>query len=319
MQKITLKSLRFLRRVIKNDPGNFGRNWKLFSNKYYSNKLISEALMGEEPCMIARLGSTETNCIVNYLGVSQQEKFKTYSGFIDSKTPMWWWDTANVKNMNIWSGFFPCDLKNIERFCELMIECMPDVDILGSWLRQETFFENQFHNAKKVMLEDLEPFFSEKPWTQSLLRKKVLVVHPFADSILSQYSKREKIFPDGLLPEFELTVLKAVQTVAGEQSKFKTWFDALEFMKGEIVKINFDICIIGCGAYGFPLASFVKGMGKKAIHMGGVTQLMFGVLGKRWEKYEVFPYQNLFNEYWVRPNASETPKRAHLVENSSYW
>ena len=42
-----------------------------------------------------------------------------------------------------------------------------------------------------------------------------------------------------------------------------------EYMKAEINKSNYDICILGCGAYGFPLAAHVKRMGKKAIHMGG--------------------------------------------------
>ncbi len=50
---------------------------------------------------------------------------------------------------------------------------------------------------------------------------------------------------------------------------FKDWFDAFEYMKAEINKSNYDICILGCGAYGFPLAAHVKRMGKKAIHMGG--------------------------------------------------
>ena len=40
---------------------------------------------------------------------------------------------------------------------------------------------------------------------------------------------------------------------------------------------NFDIALIGCGAYGFPLAAFVKGIGKKAVHIGGPLQLFFGI------------------------------------------
>lgn len=45
-------------------------------------------------------------------------------------------------------------------------------------------------------------------------------------------------------------------------------------------KIDYDICLIGCGAYGFPLAAHAKRKGKKAVHLGGALQLLFGIKGK---------------------------------------
>jgi hypothetical protein len=36
--------------------------------------------------------------------------------------------------------------------------------------------------------------------------------------------------------------------------------------------LEFDVALIGAGAYGLPLAACVKRLGKKAIHMGGVTK-----------------------------------------------
>jgi len=122
-----------------------------------------------------------------------------------------------------------------------------------------------------------------------------------------------------LLPEFELEVIPAVQSIAGQETEFEDWFQALDFMKAEIAKKEFDVCILGCGAYGFPLASFIKNMGKKAIHLGGSTQLLFGIKGQRWEQYIVYPYSNLFNENWVRPSSTETPQRAKSVEGGCYW
>ena len=76
-----------------------------------------------------------------------------------------------------------------------------------------------------------EPWSSpEKPWSAALKGKKVLVIHPFKETIERQYKRREEIFPGtDILPEFELITLKAVQTVAGEKdNRFSTWFDALE-------------------------------------------------------------------------------------------
>ena len=174
----------------------------------------------------------------------------------------------------------------------------------------------------------LDPFWSEVPWTKVLKGKRVLVVHPFAETIQSQYTKRELFFknPD-ILPEFKsLQIIQAVQSIGGESNGFKDWFEALEYMKNEIEKCDFEICLIGCGAYGFPLAAHVKRMGKKAVHIGGYIQLLFGIMGSRWdhdkphyEKGTYIYYAGLENKYWVRPNENERPLKTSICEGSCYW
>jgi len=291
----------------------------MFPTKAYASELISQTLLENKPAMIARLGSTELACMINYLGVTQPDKYKSIKGYISNQTPPWWWNTSIINQMQNWSGFFPARVDKIEQFCELMIEDLANVDILGSWLKEESFFSEELAHSKKVMLEDLEPFFTPNPWTKALAGKKVLVVHPFVETIKNQYQNREKLFENSLLPEFELEVIPAVQSIAGQKTEFEDWFAALDSMKEKIAKKDFDVCILGCGAYGFPLASFVKNMGKQSIHMGGATQLLFGIKGKRWENFIVYPYANLFNEHWVRPNQNETPQKSTSVEGGCYW
>jgi hypothetical protein len=269
--------------------------------------------------MISRLGATELACLVNYLGVKYPKKYKSYLKFINSQTPAWWWDHSIMHQMKNWSGFFPIDIKSIERFCELYINNMNKIDVLGSWLKEEAFFSDKLSSSYRVMLEDLEPFFSPNPWTRALKGKKVLVIHPFSETIEYQFKKRELLFTNELLPEFELKTIKAIQSIAGEKTDFNDWFEALDSMKTQIKDTDFDICILGCGAYGLPLAAFVKDLGKKAIHLGGVTQLLFGIKGSRWEEYVVYPYTNLYNEFWVRPGEHERPQNASLVEGACYW
>ena len=130
------------------------------------------------------------------------------------------------------------------------------------------------------------------------------------------------------MPSFQLKTIKAVQSLADEQTDFNDWFEALDFMKAEIDKVDYDICLIGCGAYGFPLAAHVKRMGKKGFHYGGALQLLFGIRGKRWEdpSYGVkewgIPYgfySNLMNEHWIRPGTAAMPKNAKVVEGACYW
>ncbi|MBO6234443.1 MAG: hypothetical protein J6N43_03350, partial [Prevotella sp.] len=155
-------------------------------------------------------------------------------------------------------------------------------------------------------------------WTQCLKDKKVLLVHPFTKTIKLQYQKRKKLFKDSsLIPDFELLTVQAVQSIGGENKDFDSWFDALRYMEDEIDKQTYDIAIIGCGAYGFNLAAHVKRTGHKAIHLGGATQLLFGIIGNRWESRDDF--RQLINDFWVRPSMEERPATASQVEGACYW
>ena len=79
-----------------------------------------------------------------------------------------------------------------------------------------------------------------------LAGKKVLVVHPFAEDIASQYkTHRKEIWQDpNVLPEFELITYKSGLSILGIKTPYKTWFDALEKMENDISKIDFDIALI---------------------------------------------------------------------------
>ena len=70
-----------------------------------------------------------------------------------------------------------------------------------------------------------------------------------------------------------------------------------------------SIALIGCGAYGLPLAAHVKRINKQAIHMGGALQILFGIKGKRWDNHPTIG--NLYNEYWVRPKTQDKPTHSN--------
>lgn len=292
-----------------------------------ASDFIFDKLNSNKPIMIARFGAFELATIVNYLGVTN--KNKNLIKYIKSEEPDWYWNKRTIKFLNINAGFFPPDINQVTKFCELMCEDSKYVDILGSWIRDEKLMSD-FMNDTKVYLRYLEPFWTENPWTRVLKGKKVLVVHPFKNTIEKQYKKRELLFKNkNTLPEFKsLEVIRAVQSLNGENNSFKDWFEALNYMKTEIDNVDYDICLIGAGAYGFPLAAHVKRQGKQALHIGGALQLFFGIIGKRWEDPEYgVPqwgiernfYVNLINEHWVRADENETPKGSKNVEGGCYW
>lgn len=221
------------------------------------------------------------------------------------------------------AGFFPNDKKQIDLFAELMIESANEIDMIGVWnLQMEDYFVNNFMRDDILIcqLRALEPWYSEQScWSQHLQGKRVLVVHPFSETIRTQYQKREEIFPGThILPEFDLVTLKAVQSAAGQKdNRFSDWFEALDYMVEKAMETSFDIAILGCGAYGFPLAAKLKKAGKQAIHLGGATQLLFGIKGRRWESMPQI--SRMFNEAWVRPQFCDRPEGANSVENGCYW
>ena len=146
-----------------------------------------------------------------------------------------------------------------------------------------------------------------------------MVVSPFAESIKTQYEKRLLIWPNKLLPEFNLIPYKAVQSIGGI-GPHSSWFESLNIMKEEISELDFDVALLGCGGYGMPLMSHIKNtLNKSAIYVGGGLQILFGVKGRRWDAHPEI--SSFYNEHWVRPNDNEKPKGMSLMNNepSTYW
>lgn len=275
------------------------------------NQYIHDKIIIGEPFLAGRFGSTE---LLNM-------RFYDFGGFIGQKYDK----NFHFNHLCEWSGFFPHDINLLPKFVDEMKTACQEVDFLAVWFQA---FEDYYikslmsTNLEIGYLLDFEPWAGNVHWSAALKGKKVLVIHPFEHTIQSQYAKRELLFPGtDILPEFELYTLKAVQTLAGTvDSRFNTWFDALEWMFQEAMRTDFDIAIIGCGAYGLPLAARIKKAGKQAIHLAGATQLMFGIKGKRWEENDVFAYvRKWFNESWVYPSDEEKIENGNAVEGGCYW
>lgn len=271
------------------------------------NDLISHLLDSDKPIMVARIGGAELSCIRNFLKRKKNNKIK-YKESIK---------LAMSNN----AGFFPSTVEMLDRFTEEFLELLTNVDVMGVWLSkgEDYIYHNYFKDARLVRLRSIEPYYHLSPWSVNLKGRKVLVIHPFQETIITQYKNRREYLFDNqdILPLFHLETIKAVQSNANSKTIFGNWFQAYQYMCEEILKKDFEIAIIGAGAYGLPLASFIKKLGKKAIHMGGATQILFGIKGKRWDNHEVI--SKLYNQYWVRPLESETPQGYQAVEDGCYW
>ena len=272
------------------------------------NSLLKEKILKGRPFVAARYGGTETKTIADVMYTMAGGKL----GGLSTKT---------AKRIKRYSGFFPEDKKLLYKFTKLYLNCGIHLDILGVWniFLMSYLADESAINATLSELRMFEPYYFEEPWSKALEGKKVLVVHPFAELMEKQYGKREKLFENkDILPEFELHTVKAVQTLAGEtDDRFKNWFEALDYMYKKCMENDFDVALIGCGAYGMPLAVRLKQAGKQAVHIGGSLQLLFGIKGARWDNHEYI--SKLYNDYWVRPSDSLKIKQGESVEGSCYW
>lgn len=287
-----------------------------------ANDYVRGLLMTGKPCMISKFGSIELGALVNfYLNQHKRQNFGDLLDFIKCDLPtVDWFEKGTVSALCNNAGFFPNDDSLMPRYYDINYASMQEIDVLGSYMKSESIFRKELSNAKKVNLDGYyAPYYYKNPWTMELDHKKVLVVHPFADDIASQYKKHRKdIWQDpNVLPEFELITYKSVQSMLGIKTPYKNWFEALEKMEKDISKIDFDIALIGCGAYGMPLAAYVKKMGKQAVHLAGWTQVLFGIIGTRWLNNPRVSI--MMNQYWIHPSINNIPAEAKRIENGAYW
>jgi hypothetical protein len=99
----------------------------------------------------------------------------------------------------------------------------------------------------------------------------------------------------------------------------QSWVENLSHMEESMIASKSDVVIIGAGAYGLPLGAKAKSHGMSAVVLGGSTQLLFGIKGRRWENDR--QYRQLFNDYWVRPSEDERPPGFASLEikGGAYW
>lgn len=219
-------------------------------------------------------------------------------------------------------GFY--GIPNFDRFAQLYFNSIQSSDLQAYW-GDPSFpgfieYENFITPPNQSLIEpgSLDAYVFERPWTQKLAGKKVLIIHSFKESIDKQLKIKDKIWSnDNFLPEAEYLTYKPVQSLGGF-GPHTSWYDSFDRMCDDISKIDFDIALVAAGGYGMPLCGFIKeSLNKGAIYVGGCLQLFFGIKGRRWDTNNNIT--KLYNENWIRASLEETPSSAPLVENSCYW
>ena len=280
-----------------------------------SNQYMIDLIKSNQPFTITRLGS---------------ESFPSYLFAVHKKftIPTYVSNNAGIysKNMNDIALYYINYINSVNTSDSLAIYLdRPDV------IEQEKYFIKENKEGKNklkfIIHEALEPFYcllkNEIPWSHHLLGKKVLIISPFVDSFKKQLANNFQMFKDNdkkiFLDNQEFVFYKCFNTVSGNHLH-QNWIETFNIMCSDIQKLDFDIALISCGGYALLLGSFIKKINKSAIYIGGGLQLLFGVMGKRWETNQTI--QKIIKENgckFIRPSGDEIPKNCNTIEGGCYW
>jgi hypothetical protein len=276
---------------------------------------VCEQLLGAPPAAIGKLGTIELQ--LAYF------RFKTKSQGqpvpIEMLAPL----TRNA-------GLFPPTQDAALKMADELLKSLLHMTTLSPWWSVPQTLELYSVLARPatfVSLQSLECFLSPTSdhwWTKT--PAKILVISPFAKTIEGQIPKLDKVWPQGLFhpnTTFQTLAFPLSYGIQGPDEQYamrSQWTDSLgllEDMKRRMDSLDYDIVIVGAGIYSLPLVAHAKVKGRKGIHLGGATQLLFGIRGGRWDDMKEF--KSFFNEHWVRPVASERPANYQQVEKGCYW
>lgn len=270
------------------------------------NEIIKKAILNKEKISFGKIGGIESSHILNYMN----------SGFPS---------LIRGDSLSINAGINTNSQSELKKWLDSYIEAIKDLDYILEWCPEQGDKQiiEKIWNGKKIFdsFQDLEPFFHDKNgWQYSLHDKKILVVSPFYDTISQQAKKFDKLW-NGVTPK-EVKVIKSPypSKVCGDLKNISYWIN-LQIMKRQIDMCDdYDFAIVGCGGFSLLVLQHIKSLGIPCVHLGGGTQLIFGIKGKRWDSDKSFLESNWYGtSEWTRPLVHEIPSFANLVENGCYW
>ena len=153
-------------------------------------------------------------------------------------------------------------------------------------------------------------------WIENIImeyRGTIGIVSYFKKDIELQLSKMDKIWNKEIKNKF--IIVKSENTITGNEPDAH-WLQTYDKLRKRVKNQKEpNLWLVSCGCYGVPLCEDIKNNGRKAIYVGGLLQLLFGLKGKRWDKSrEVI---RNYNEYWKYP--TEKPTNGENVEAGCYW
>jgi hypothetical protein len=279
------------------------------------NDILRRAVVEGEPFAAGKIGDCELEALLKY-----ELAERDADAFFRSISK----EGHELDLLYVNCGVFPRTPGATSAWAETYLAALGQLDLIGVWFNtgEREIVERYAPHATLSRVRSLEPYYHDAPWTAALAGKRVVVVTPFEQTVTLQRNRwtGKELFPSNpdVLPDFDLTIVRSPFSAALVPPAHADWSASLEAMKAELAALEFDVCIVGAGAYSLPLCSFVRSeLRRLAVHLGGSTQILFGIRGRRWNKHPVLKHH--FNERWIHPLESERPNGTWRLEGSAYW
>lgn len=295
---------------------------------YEINEVLSNILLKNEPASILRIDNTS--------GYAMQKLFRNaepsrqilneqtlieagiYSSSLDYIK-----QTIYPKTIDIMKSV------DVLGFVDISNEISRDTDFLSQFNSPYSFFNPAFTILDPGSLVGLGDFNKlEHPWTENLKNKKVLTISSHHNSINQQYDKLDLIWKENkekIVPfEFVGNIRSPFHPLIDDRQYADNFEDTVEFIKKEIDKFDFDVLLSSVSHQSPFYVEYAKQKGKIGIQTGGVLQLFFGIIGKRWDMNNCYRnWRNIYNENWIYPLKEDEPQKIdsirHLEFSFAYW
>lgn len=187
-------------------------------------------------------------------------------------------------------------------------------------------YKNDYHKhyniQNPVLLNDTKFLPRMISIYKHIHNKRLCIVSSFSELIQQQYESGN-VYKLGLT--FPFPTILSLSTIQFpycflNNGPHQNYFETLEnvFQKIKLCSDNFDIVLLGCGAYGHMLTHKIHtDLNKDAIYVGGTITNLFGILSSRELKYNT---DFTINDFWITsiPDKYKPPNYKD-IEDGCYW
>lgn len=293
-------------------------NYELKSKYYnciYDNnigvQLLCNQIKGNIKFNISRIGGIEYDTYCDYLKNGYRDTSQFYNNMFKL---CGYYDLDNSKDIFI---KYVNKYESCIKSATLLLVCN---NVLESYLKFLTI-DNPYYfdktnnesieyglkyilDKQKISYYIIESFEYLHEYYPLFENRKILIISPFEQEIRIQLEKKDKLFTsisNFKYPNFaKVEYLNTYLTTNNYETPHRNWYETFKYYKTIIKEKDFDIALLICGCYAYPIADYIYNkLNKSCIHIGGIGQLLFGIKGGR---YHSEYFTKMMNENWIYPN-----------------
>ena len=229
------------------------------------------------------------------------------------------------------AGIYTKNEESVQTYVTQLMEAYEHCTVIAEWERASKVFSftgmgqelvsSRTSHIPNINAISLEPYYVADPhsWMTSLQGKRILIVHPFVETMKRQVTHFDTLFPGReWFRDCTFQFIAPPFTLAGNHQG-RDWLEHLREFYTKLDQCEeFDVALVAAGGYGMIISDYVyTKRNKSVLYIGGALQLFFGIIGKRW--FDNKAILSLVNDDWVRPGPADRPPHFTKVEKGCYW